>query len=117
METIHQDEGQRTIFECEKCGDNFSLKNNLTRHEKEKHYKSDRKSNLDFVEDLDSLLQNRCDLCDKSFKRKYQLQRHKNNVHREHDHEDKKPFKCSKCDCQYGSQDTLKRHEKQKHTE
>ena len=116
METIHQGEGQKTIFECEKCGDNFSMKKSLTRHEKEKHYNSG-KTNLDFVEDLDNLLQNKCDQCAKSFKRKYQIQRHKNTVHRDHDHEEKKPFKCSKCDCKYGSQDNLKRHEKQKHTE
>ena len=113
IDTVHQDLSQRSMFECEECGNKFAQKGHLNRHRKEKHY--DFNANLDFVEDMESFLQNKCDQCDKSFKRKYQLQRHIKTVHC--DVEVKKQFKCSKCESKFSRPDALRRHVKQKHTD
>ena len=77
-ETAHQDPGQRSIFECDKCSVKFSRQDNLYNHLKEEH--NVKNANLDYVEDFEGFLKNKCDQCDKYFKRKYQLQRHVNTA-------------------------------------
>ena len=110
IETVHQ-ESQKAMFECDKCGAKFALLKTLNRHLKEQHFKLN--ANLDFVEDFESFLKEKCGQCDKSFKRKYQLQRHVKTVHCEL----KKQFQCLQCECKYSRPDSLRRHVKETHTE
>ena len=96
------------VFSCSKCGMKFSRKDNLKRHNKEKHFGT--KVNLDYVQDMDTLGVLECEQCDQTFKRKPHLMRHIRSVHGV-----KETHNCDQCGKTFSSKDALKRHVKTKH--
>ena len=107
----HGGKSQTSEYKCEKCDITFSIKSNLNRHEREKHYES--KVNFDFIEDLDSVTIIKCENCDQTFKRKADLKRHYKSAHSDID--SKKEFKCAVCGKEFSRKFVLNRHTKRFH--
>ena len=92
---------------CDKCGQKFSLLENMRRHKREKHF--DFQVNTDFEEGSRIVYTFNCEQCDGTFKRKDHLSRHVKNAHNE------KQLNCLHCNQKFARQDNLKRHMKKKH--
>ena len=109
-ETVH---GQVTeeLHNCVQCDLKFSRQDSLIRHNKEKHVGKSR-FNLDFIEDIDSLVFINCEQCEKRFKRRSDLKRH---VQSAHSSDTKKSFDCSLCDKKFSRKSALTRHITMKH--
>ena len=95
-------------YDCPKCGITFNRGDSLKRHNKEKHY--DSKANLDYVEDMDSLGNVKCDQRNKTYKRKYEMKQHSLSVHG--DSTSVKSYSCIQCGKSFPRKDNMLRHAK-----
>ena len=80
----------RSISRCAACGDEFPSGRELTEHQKATGHGY-------------SLA---CAICERKFKTKYTLKSHEEMVHN-----DKKPFKCGKCDQRFKDEGSMRRHQ------
>ena len=107
---IHDEAPGKSNNECENCGQTFSVPDALNRHMNEQHFGTN--VNLDYVENMDSLFEIKCNYCEQKFKRKSNMVRHIENVHNE---SEKRNNTCPRCDSKFSRKDALKRHIKSKH--
>ena len=110
-EFLHGEVSDKPQYSCLECGINFLRKNSFDRHKREQHNETN--TNLDFVEDMESLSVIKCEKCEQTFRRREHMKRHYRNVH--NDNSQKKSFDCSMCEKQFSRGDALNRHVKSKH--
>ena len=91
-----------------KSYETYKVQKCLNRHLREKH--SGGNKNVDYIEDLGSIGDMKCEHCNRIFKRNFCLQRHVNTVHAQ-----ETSFLCTICDMKFTRKDSLNKHVKMLH--